>query len=910
MEEADLFVIELPNGEILNATSGQWDVFVPFGDVVTGPDASGTSNGFAGGSTITSETISPGSGTDFAVFVASNNGSSTPSGWTGVAGGFNTLQLDSVAPLSATTDNPGSYPWASVIATFQTSGPVTKEQSIDFGSGSLTSLTGTITETFSADINAGDTIFVYISGLGTDPYSGSVSVSDNNGNEYHAIAAFNTTGEETGQAWLFYALNCNAGSTSVTLVLPETIGDGNAAGYSYSGIFGGVPITTFFATKYGRWSRGTITSEASFEMTANTMALTCAPQPATAFPGNPVGVLNAALNGLFDAAQVTVYTAYFPLGQYGFLAGGVTTPPGAFVLSETAEAAVEFGSTVSTTAVDTGNASINFICLAVTTYDTEPSEITVSDTIGGVASGNTWIIVPQSPSISGEGGTPMFYYCYNPAVGNNHVFTVVCTGNGCPNVSMMAFTGMPLGGPEQDESYCGVGGNYGPIQCVNNTSGNGYQAPIRAGDLVIAASGQGDLGEDSIAITADSNLIVVGTAQSYGVAGISAGYLFANLPAATCTGEVTITGATPQSAVVSVDAAAIGDFVAPQACTGTVILAAPTGSSTSAQIYVGDTTGWYVGQVVYTGESGWVTDVGENLDGAFGNVTAVGSDNITVLFIAAAAFTGTFTGNSGSVYQVVRCFGFSGGCAGMNSGAGSQVLAVGAGTVTIQCGDVTNGTYGDQTNGLVGFPINPYWYWNGQLSNESGAGMVIFPGPVPSIGTGSVETKFKGTITRIVDIDRVHVEFECGDPMYLLNMKVPRRLMQPNCPWSVTDENCTLNAGGVDINGFDMTQAFTLSSGTQYVLFPATPFVQPEGYFSQGVVTCTAGNNAGLSQTVKLHANGELQLLNPWLLPVSVGDTFSVLVGCDHTPTTCTAKFGNLINFGGTPFVPPSDSAV
>ena len=674
--------------------------------------------------------------------------------------------------------------------------------------------------------------------------------------------------------------------------------------------FGDV-VTTFFATKYGRWSRGTITSEASFEMTANTMALTCAPQPATAFPGNPVGVLNAALNGLFDAAQVTVYTAYFPLGQYGFLAGGVTTPPAAFVLSETAEAAVEFGSTVSTTAVDTGNASINFICLAVTTYDTEPSEITVSDTIGGVASGNTWIIVPQSPSItSSEGGTPLFYYCYNPAVGNNHVFTVVCTGDGCPNVSMMAFTGMPLGGPEQDESYFGSGGNYGPNQCIENAAGNGYQAPIRAGDLVIAASGQGDLGEDSIAITADSNLIVVGTAQSYVVAGISAGYLFATLPAATCTGEVTITDASPQSAVVSVDAAAIGDFVAPQACTGTVILAAPTGSSISAQIYVGDTTGWYVGQVVYTGESGWVTDVFENLDGAFGNVTAVGSDNITVLFIAGAAFTGTFTGNSGSVYQVVRCFGFSGGCAGMNSGAGSQVLAVGAGTVTIQCSDVTYGTYGDQTNGLVGFPINPYWYWNGQISNESGAGMVIFPGPVPSIGPGSVETKFKGTITRIVDINRVHVEFECGDPMYLLNMKVPRRLMQPNCPWSVTDENCTLNAGGVDINGFAMTQAFTLSSGTQYVLFPATPFVQPEGYFSQGVVTCTAGNNAGLSQTVKLHASGELQLLNPWLLPVSVGDTFSVLVGCDHTLTTCTVKFGNLINFGGTPFVPPSESAV
>jgi hypothetical protein len=50
--------------------------------------------------------------------------------------------------------------------------------------------------------------------------------------------------------------------------------------------------------------------------------------------------------------------------------------------------------------------------------------------------------------------------------------------------------------------------------------------------------------------------------------------------------------------------------------------------------------------------------------------------------------------------------------------------------------------------------------------------------------------------------------------------------------------------------------------------------------------------------------------MNPWLLPVEPGDTFSVLVGCDHTPTTCQNKFGNRINFGGTPFVPPETAAV
>jgi uncharacterized phage protein (TIGR02218 family) len=185
--------------------------------------------------------------------------------------------------------------------------------------------------------------------------------------------------------------------------------------------------------------------------------------------------------------------------------------------------------------------------------------------------------------------------------------------------------------------------------------------------------------------------------------------------------------------------------------------------------------------------------------------------------------------------------------------------------------------------------------------------------PLGSYGTVSngIETKFQGTITKLSDVNRTKAEFECGDPMYLLNMKIPTRTFQPDCPWSVTDSNCTLNSGGTDINGYHMTQAFTAASGsTQWFVTPVTAFTQPEGYFTQGVVTCTSGNNSGLSQTCKLHASGNLMLMNPWFLPVSAGDTFSVLVGCDHTLTTCTKKFGNSINHGGTPFTPPSSTAI
>jgi uncharacterized phage protein (TIGR02218 family) len=179
-----------------------------------------------------------------------------------------------------------------------------------------------------------------------------------------------------------------------------------------------------------------------------------------------------------------------------------------------------------------------------------------------------------------------------------------------------------------------------------------------------------------------------------------------------------------------------------------------------------------------------------------------------------------------------------------------------------------------------------------------------------TIPAGGIETKFQGTITSVKAINRVKVEFECADPLYLANQKVPNRTFQPACPWSFCDSNCTLSAA-------NYTVAFTAKSGsTQYVLLPVSAFSQAAGYFTEGVVTCTAGNNVGLSQTVKLHASGNLTLMNPWLLPVESGDTFSVIAGCDKTMTACGGRVqangtavNNLINFGGTPFVPPSSSA-
>jgi Phage conserved hypothetical protein BR0599/Uncharacterized conserved protein (DUF2163) len=184
--------------------------------------------------------------------------------------------------------------------------------------------------------------------------------------------------------------------------------------------------------------------------------------------------------------------------------------------------------------------------------------------------------------------------------------------------------------------------------------------------------------------------------------------------------------------------------------------------------------------------------------------------------------------------------------------------------------------------------------------------------PIGQYGNVSVgiETKFQGTISKAPVLSRSKVQFECADPMYLLNMKVPSRLMQSNCPWSFCDDNCTLSAA-------DYTVPFAANSGSQSSLTPTVAFTQADGYFAQGVVKCLTGANAGLSQTVKAYAGGVINVMVPWLLPVHAGDTFAVIKGCDKTITTCknTVKangtvIDNSINNGSTPFPPAPSSAI
>lgn len=114
---------------------------------------------------------------------------------------------------------------------------------------------------------------------------------------------------------------------------------------------------------------------------------------------------------------------------------------------------------------------------------------------------------------------------------------------------------------------------------------------------------------------------------------------------------------------------------------------------------------------------------------------------------------------------------------------------------------------------------------------------------------------------------------------------------------------CTLNKAT-----YTFTSAVT-SIQTAKSKFTATSLTQAANYFTNGVLKFTSGNNSGLSVEIKQHdVGGVLTLFLPTAFQFVVGDTFTIIAGCDKTMATCQTKFNNFVNFGGYPHIKPEAS--
>ena len=173
----------------------------------------------------------------------------------------------------------------------------------------------------------------------------------------------------------------------------------------------------------------------------------------------------------------------------------------------------------------------------------------------------------------------------------------------------------------------------------------------------------------------------------------------------------------------------------------------------------------------------------------------------------------------------------------------------------------------------------------------------------PIVPTGVI-TVFVGRVAEI-DAGRSIATFNVNSHLELLNQNMPRNLYQSGCLNTLYDSACTLNAATYGVSGTALT-------GSTTSVINAT-IANATGYFDRGKIIFTSGVNNGVARSVKTYlagTPGTISLISPFPSAPAIGDTFTIYPGCDKTQATCTAKFNNLANFRGFPYIPINQTGV
>lgn len=184
-----------------------------------------------------------------------------------------------------------------------------------------------------------------------------------------------------------------------------------------------------------------------------------------------------------------------------------------------------------------------------------------------------------------------------------------------------------------------------------------------------------------------------------------------------------------------------------------------------------------------------------------------------------------------------------------------------------------------------------------------GATMVLYRGFLNSSGIlVDVLNHFSGTVADIKPSTSV-IEFSVKSMLDTLNQNLPRNLIQPACDHAFLDGGCdpigTVRAANTTTNA-------VIGTPTKFVI--TVSGTHASNFFQLGVIQMTSGDLLDQRRAIRSSVNGggghTLTLAIPFPRAPQVGDTCSLIVGCDRAFATCTNKFANQSNFRGFPYVP------
>jgi len=130
------------------------------------------------------------------------------------------------------------------------------------------------------------------------------------------------------------------------------------------------------------------------------------------------------------------------------------------------------------------------------------------------------------------------------------------------------------------------------------------------------------------------------------------------------------------------------------------------------------------------------------------------------------------------------------------------------------------------------------------------------------------------------------------------------RTFAANCDAQFADSRCGLTPATYTSTG-------TITAVSDNSSFADSALTDADNTYRYGSITFTSGDNNGVSMEVKTSlAVGAITTFQPLPFDVEVGDTFSIVQGCDKFQATCNTTYSNVDNFRGFPDIPNSDEAI
>lgn len=131
------------------------------------------------------------------------------------------------------------------------------------------------------------------------------------------------------------------------------------------------------------------------------------------------------------------------------------------------------------------------------------------------------------------------------------------------------------------------------------------------------------------------------------------------------------------------------------------------------------------------------------------------------------------------------------------------------------------------------------------------------------------------------------------------------RPITPSCDVTLGDSICQVNLASHTISG-----TLETVDDTGLALGDATNITAAANTYAYGKITMTSGASSGYAMDVKSSTVGGIILQEPLPFGVAVGDTFTLVKGCDKSLTTCRDTYNNVVNFQGYPHLSGMDKMV